>query len=110
MAKAIYIQEGDSLDYPNKGAAVIDAGTIVVIGTKVGVAGTTIPVGEVGSVHMNGVFSIPKAAVDIAMGAVVYWDDTAKAATTTATNNMIIGYAAAAAVSADTIVKAKFVG
>lgn len=57
---AEYIQRGESLDYKNETAKQINAGEVVVFGTRIGIAGTTIPVGSTGSIHMVGVFKIPK--------------------------------------------------
>ena len=47
MAKtAAYWQKGDSLDYTNKTDQTIPAGTVLVFGKQMGVAGTEIPAGE----------------------------------------------------------------
>lgn len=94
-----YVQRGESLDYVNSGAAQIDAGDIVVIGTKIGVAGCDIPVGAKGSLHVEGVFEFPEKSGESAinMGAAVYYDATAGAITATSTSNTLAGYAAAPA-------------
>lgn len=73
--KAIYVQRGEAIDYTNSGEVKIDAGTIVSLGTRVGIAGTDIPVGAVGSLHTIGVFEADKAAVSIALGDAVYFDE-----------------------------------
>ena len=44
--KATYIQPGGNLDYRNNGNAAIEAGDVVVLGNRAGIAGTPIPVGE----------------------------------------------------------------
>lgn len=75
MSKAAYWQRGESLDYMNGTTAVIEANTIIDLKTRIAVAGTSINPGEKGSVHVCGVYEIPKtgtAAVD--MGALVYFD------------------------------------
>ena len=60
--KAIYVQKGENLDYKNVTGSLIEAGSIVVMGSLAGVAGTSIPEGEIGSIHMTGVFKMPKKA------------------------------------------------
>lgn len=63
MAKtAVYIQRGESIDYKNTTDERIPANTVILLGKRIGVAGGDIPAGEVGSIHMNGVFEIPKKA------------------------------------------------
>lgn len=58
--KATYIQPGGNLDYRNNGNAAIEAGDVVVLGNRAGIAGTPIPVGELGSIVMDGVYRIIK--------------------------------------------------
>lgn len=92
-----YMQRGESLDYVNAGAAKIDAGEVVVIGTKIGIAATDIAVGAKGALHVEGVFEMPEKSGEsaIALGAAVYWDATNEAITATSTSNTLAGYAAA---------------
>ena len=96
MAKtATYWQRGETLDYVNGTGTLIPAGTVLAVGSKhIGVAGTDIPDGETGSVHVVGVFEIPKKyGTALAFGDPVKFDDTNgidKDADGTAT----IGYAA----------------
>jgi predicted RecA/RadA family phage recombinase len=104
---AEYWQRGESLDYTNAGSAAIEAGDVIVLGTKIGVAGCDIAVGAVGSVHVEGVFRFAKATGAVTIGAAVYWDATNENITTTSTSNTLAGYAAAAAASADTTVLVK---
>lgn len=94
MSKATYWQRGESLDYPNSGDSVIEANTIVDLGTRIGVIGTDINPGEKGSIHVTGVYAIEKTGGEIAMGAAVYFDGTG---ITTDTSGTPAGYAAAAA-------------
>lgn len=77
MAKtAVYWQKGDSLDYTNKTDQTIPAGTVLVFGKRMGVAGTEIPAGETGSIHVTGVFEIPKkSGVALVMGDPVTFTD-----------------------------------
>ena len=108
MSKAAYWQRGESLDYINSGDAVIEANTIIDLGTRIGVAGTDINPGEKGSLHVTGVYEIQKTGADaIAMGAAVYFDGTG---ITAATGGTPAGYAAAAAEAADAVILVKLLG
>lgn len=70
---AEYIQKGESLDYKNETGELIEAGEVVVFGTRIGVAGTMIPIGSTGSIHMVGVFKVPKKEGEaIEKGAPIY--------------------------------------
>lgn len=106
---ATYVQRGEAIDYPVAAAGTkIEANEILVVGTKIGVAGCDIAPGETGSVHVEGVFAMPlKASTSVNLGAAVYWDATNKEITTTSTNNTLAGYAAAAAASGDETVLVK---
>ena len=104
---AEYSQRGEALDYTNAGSAKIEAGDVIVLGTKIGVAGCGIAVGAAGSVYVEGVYKFAKATDAITIGAAVYWDATNENITTTSTGNTLAGYAAAAAASADTTVLVK---
>lgn len=80
MASADYWQRGETLDYINGTGAKINAGDILLLGDRLGVAGCDIPDGAAGSVHVTGVFKMPKDYGDsgkaLAIGQAVYWDDT----------------------------------
>ena len=91
MSKATYWQRGESLDYYNDGTDVIEANTIIELGSHIGVAGADILPEDTGSVHMTGVYAIPKSDTDaIEFGTPVYYDGSGISATGTD----IIGYAA----------------
>ena len=109
MAKtATYIQRGEALDYQNTTEVMIPAGTVILLGKRMGVAGGDIQPGEVGALHMAGVFEIPKkASVALAAGDnVVFTDaDGIDKATTD-----VMGYAVAAAAAADETAKVKLLG
>lgn len=108
MAKATYWQRGESLDYVNGTAAVIEANSIINLGTRIGIAGTDINPGEKGSVHVTGVFEFEKTgAAKIEMGAAVYFDGTG---ITNATGGTPAGYAAAAAEAGDKVIYVKLLG
>ncbi len=107
MANAKYIYRGESIEYTNATANAIEHGSVVSLGTRVGVAGGNIAAGETGAIHVVGVFALPKAAsVEIAQGAAVYFNVKNGNVTTTDTD-VPCGWAAAAATSTDTVVFVK---
>ncbi|MCD8294674.1 MAG: DUF2190 family protein [Clostridia bacterium] len=75
---ASYWQRGESLDYTNSTDEVIENGTVIELSDRIGVIGNDIFPGDVGSIHVTGVFKIAKAdsTEEIAMGATVYFDGT----------------------------------
>ena len=117
MATAEYWQRGEALDYKNTGDSSIAANTIIKVGAHLGVTGGTIPAGEVGALHMTGVWEMPKTGTSaISMGQAVYWDgsgitDAADDGDTPTPNAYdLVGYAAAAALAADTKLLVKLNG
>ena len=108
MSKATYWQRGESLDYVNGTTAVIEANTIIDLGTRIGVAGTSINPGEKGSLHVTGVYEIAKTGPeDIAMGAAVYFDGTG---ITNATGGTLAGYAAETSAAGASVILVKLQG
>ncbi len=120
MSKAAYWQRGEALDYKNTGTAKIEANTIIVLGSRIGVAGMEISPGEVGTLHVTGVYSCPKvASAAINAGADVYFNPDAgeitgsatrtvtEGETTSTVNNVKAGFACEAAAAADTVVLVK---
>lgn len=100
MRKAAYHQRGETLDYTNTGASAIEAGTILTIGKRIGVAATLIQPKALGAVDVVGVFTMPKTSTNaITMGTPVYFDDTG--ITETASTNVLAGYAVADAAAGD---------
>ncbi len=110
MSKAAYWQRGETLDYMNNTDTKIEANTVIPFGSHIGVAGTDILPGELGSLVVTGVFEIPKTAAGaIEMGADVYFDG--NGITDTRGEGAIpAGYAAQAAAAADTVVLVKLGG
>ena len=73
MAKAIYFQKGEAIDYRPETA--VAAGEIVVQGKLVGITRLDIPAGTLGSLAVTGVFKVAKAsATAFTAGAEVYFD------------------------------------
>ena len=100
---AIFVQNGDALDYTPSDAKV-DAGSPVLIGALLGFTKYEIPKGELGTVHISGVFSgVAKDTGALNAGQVVYWDKTNnKIQNSDADGYIPVGYAVKAAASADT--------
>lgn len=72
-AKASYWQRGESLDYVNETGETIEAGEVVALGERVGVAATDIPPGEKGAIDVEGVYEVPKGDDAIEAGSEVYF-------------------------------------
>lgn len=107
--KATYWQRGESLDYKNNTAAVIEENTIIPIVTRIGVAGTAIEPGQIGPLHVTGVFEIAKKKNEaITMGTAVYFDGSN--ITATADSNTPAGYAAQDAAESASAVLVKLLG
>ncbi len=94
-----FIEKGEVLTY---GATKnISSGDLVIIGTIAGVAKTDIAIGETGSVHITGVYSLAKANETITQGAKVYWSSKSNNVTTSKTENIAIGVAANNTISSE---------
>lgn len=108
MSKATYWQRGESLDFVNAESTVIEANTIMDLGTRIGVVGTDVNPGEKGSIHVTGVYEIQKTGTGkIEMGAAVYYDGTG---ITTTESGTPAGYAAAAAEADAEVILVKLLG
>ena len=91
--KAVYWQRGETLDYVNETTKTIEDGTVIDFKTRIGVAAASISPKEKGTVHMNGVYKLPKKdQTEIKMGTVVYFAE--DGITATAGSNTPAGYAA----------------
>lgn len=117
MEKASYSQRGETLDYRNNTSNIIEEDVIVPIKTRVGVTGTLIYPGEMGSVHVMGVFFIHKSSPNkIEQGSTVYFDGNGitEAENDGNTSNpapyIPAGYAAADAGEEDTTILVKLLG
>ncbi len=110
MGKAEFWQRGETLGYTNTGTAVIEANTVITFGGRTGVAGTDILPGETGSLHVTGVFEMPKTAEGaVSMGTDVYFDGDG-ITDTKGDGTVLAGYAAQAAAAGDTVILVKLAG
>lgn len=106
MGLADYVQADDRIPYTNGGTALA-IGDVVVLasGVSAAVCDRAFAANAAGSLATRGIFLCAKEApLVIAIGAKVYWDNTAKKVTTTSASNTECGIAVAAALSADTTV------
>jgi len=109
--KAEYLQNGDAIDFVNGSNKKIEAGEVVKLGSRIGVAGTDIAKGALGSVHLNGAFVMPKADSAITIGSDLYFDETNDCVTATKGSLTVsAGYAAADAAATDTMILVRLNG
>lgn len=85
-----YIQPGDTISLPAPANVVSGAG--VLVGALFGVATHGALSGALVELQTTGVVTLNKAAGSIAVGARLFWDDTAKRVTTTVTSAFPVGY------------------
>lgn len=102
-----YIQPGNNINYVNAGTETIFAGTLVIMGNIAGIAATTIPPGELGSLATTGIFSFAKDNTAIEAGTTVYYDKTNDVVTSTESGNTAIGISVAAADASATTVNVR---
>lgn len=110
MSKAEYWQRGEAIDFVNNTSAKIETNEIVVFGSRLGVAGAPIEIGATGTLHVFGVFEMPKSSANaIEAGTAVYFDGTG-ITETAGDGTTAAGYATEAAAAADTVIKVKLLG
>lgn len=103
---AVYWQRGESLDYANTGTNVINAGDVIDLNGRIGIAGCRILPDETGTVHVTGVFQFVKpSGTAIALGDAVSVDATTGEAV--ASGGIEAGWAVEAAAASDASVKVK---
>jgi predicted RecA/RadA family phage recombinase len=102
-----FIQEGDTLTVPAPTGGAV-SGSPVIIGSLIGIAGSSAAESDPVAVKTKGVFELPKvSALAIGIGDPVYWDGTAKNVTKTSTSNTLIGYATEAAANPSPTVRVR---
>jgi predicted RecA/RadA family phage recombinase len=104
-----FIQPGDTVTLP--APYTVNSGDGLLVGTIFGVASGNADNGKEVEAVTIGVFDLKKKATDvIAIGAALYWDNTAKEVTVTAEDNTLIGSALLAAGNGVTIVRVRLPG
>ena len=105
---AEFVHAGDAVDYTP--SAALAAGAVVVLEDLVGVVKRAIPAGELGALHVAGVFDFPKetgGGKDIPAGKKVYWDATPGIVKKTASGATYLGKAVLAAGEDDETVRVR---
>lgn len=118
MSKATYWQRGEALDYKNTTDKLIEAGEIITFGSRIGIAGTTIPPGEKGTIHVEGTYKMPKKSGEsITIGTAVFYTEGSITAgplaadgSTGVENGTSIGYAAESATNEQDTILVKILG
>ena len=100
-----FVQPGANITVVAVAAALSGAG--VLIGSLFGINSNDVEVGDNQVLVTEGVFTHPKAAGAVTVGAKIYWDPAAKLMTTVAAGGTLIGVAVAAAGAADADVQVK---
>lgn len=104
-----YVQKGDVLAVA--APAALESGSGVLVGSLFGVAATAAAQGQEVELVTVGVFDLAKASGEAwAVGAKVYWDDTAKNTTTVDVGNTLVGAAIQVAGSASTVGRVRLNG
>jgi predicted RecA/RadA family phage recombinase len=103
-----FVQPGNSVTFP--APANVTSGDLVFVGAAFGVAAETAASGDLVDLWTEGVFTLPKAADVIAVGALVYWNAGTKLVTTTVGSNAKIGVATIAAGASDGTVAVRLNG
>lgn len=99
---ASFVQEDGS--WPYTPTAAVAAGDVILLVDGVAVASRPIAANALGAVAVEGVFSMPKAAEALSLGAVVYWNTTNNNITATSAGGKRAGKVAKAAASGDATV------
>jgi len=87
-----YIQDGKTISFTP--TAAVASGEVVLLGAMIAVSVGTIEANTEGTGVTEGVFELPKKSTDaLVIGALVYWDNTAKEITSLATGNTLVGKA-----------------
>lgn len=91
-----FVQSGDTMTVAAPYA--VASGDGLLVGSMFGVAAFTAGNGVTVEAQVTGVFDLKKTSAQAwTLGALIYWDNTAKECTTTSSGNKLIGVAAAAA-------------
>ena len=84
--KASFIQRGEAVDFiPSRN---VDAGEIIRFGSLLGVVKIPVRAGELGALHLSGIYDVEKDNGSIAAGSKVYWNESSELATTNDSGNI----------------------
>lgn len=98
MAKqAIFQYEGKTINFTNGGEDAVAVGSVVSLGSRVGVALETIAPGATGGIKLTGVWRMPAVnTASFGVGDQLYWDATANKLTKVDTDTIPAGMCVAA--------------
>jgi len=89
---ATFVQRGEAVDFvPTRN---VEAGEILRFGSLLGIVKIPVKNGELGALHLSGIYDVVKAAEAISAGSRVFWSETANAATLDSLGNAFLGVAA----------------
>lgn len=89
---ATFVQRGEAVDFvPTRN---VEAGEILRFGGLLGIVKIPVKSGELGALHLGGIFDVVKTAEAIAAGSRVFWSEAASAATSESLGNAFLGVAA----------------
>jgi predicted RecA/RadA family phage recombinase len=89
---AVFVQRGETVDFiPSR---TISAGEVLRFGALIGVVKIPVAAGELGALHLSGIYDVAKATGAITAGSKVYWNESTESVTAEATGNHFLGIAA----------------
>lgn len=92
MAQAIFVQDGDKLDYTNVTDKPIGYRDVVTLVSRIGVSSEVIAPGESGTVELTGVYELPADnAAAFVTGDILYWVAADQKLVKTKTGNIYAG-------------------
>lgn len=102
-----FVSEGKTVNYTNSSGSAIVYKQIIPLTKQCIIAAEAIANGALGSVYLKGIFQLAAKSTDvIAVGNVLYWDDSNNYLTLTATGNTPFGLATTTKASTVTSVEA----
>lgn len=104
MGLGTFVHEGRAIDYTP--TSDTPAGTVIDMGTFVGITKHFIAANTLGALHLMGVFDVTKDSNAIGLGATVYWFQTSNFASATSSSaDATMGKAVVAALAGDATVR-----
>lgn len=90
--KACFVQRGEAVDFvPSRN---LGAGEVLHFGSLLGVVKVPVKAGELGALHLSGIYDVKKAGEAISAGSRVFWNQTSGCATSNDSDAEFMGIAA----------------
>lgn len=100
---ATFVQRGEAVDFtPSRNVA---AGDVLMFAGVAGIVKIPVRAGELGALHLSGVYDVAKGTDSLAAGDKVYWNHLTEQATADAENHVFLGVASAHAPAASAKVR-----